>query len=152
MNKRRALLASSKKTAPIYKKGAADWQNVENVIQYQYALASMDFTPNYLDISTEDSATTGARIGLQINEAIYKEYKTLVFTAKRAGATLNPELIKIGWSENSQDINQAIVSYQLSANEEKYKIDVSNDTGTRYILINIYYRGHHVYIYDMHFE
>ena len=146
MERRRALLAGGKKTVYIYKPGATSWQNIGG------SSVSGSITTSF---GSENVALTGVstynRLNLLIPESVYGNCKKLVFKAK---VSKNDSNLKICWSKSADytgDSNGSKVC-NIGTSEKEFSIDVSADSGNRFIVMNVYYSNTVLTIYDIHFE
>ena len=146
MNRRRALLGGGKKILYVYKPGFTSWQNINQ--STTDGTISTSFGSESVTVTGRDTYNT---LNLQIPESVYGNCKKLVFKAK---SSKNDSNFKICWSKTADytgGSNGSTVS-TITKTAQEFSVDISNDTGNRFIVMSVYYSGTVFTIYDIHFE
>lgn len=151
MNNRRKMLLGDggDKGLPIYKKGATDWLNVEEATLNR---SSMTVTFNSDNVAvTSGGSGYNYYVLLKISQSVYGKYSKLVFTAIASSVS---SATSITWT-TSQPASGAPPSGEqamLTTTLQEYSIDISGESGDRYIQILPHGKDYTITIYDMHFE
>ena len=146
MDRRRALLGGGKKILYVYKPGFTSWQNINQ--STTDGTISTSFGSDSVTLTGRDTYNT---LNLRIPESIYGKYEKLVFKAK---SSKNDSNLKICWSKTANytgDSNGSTVS-RITTTVQEFSVDISNDSGKRFIVMSVYYSGTVFTIYDIHFE
>lgn len=150
MDRRRALLAGGYKGLPIYKKGAASWLNVEEAVANRTSVTAT-FNSDNVAVKTGSNAGNSYYYYLKISQNVYGEYSNLVFKAVASAIGSNTSII---WatSKPAASAPPSGEKTMLTTSVQEYSVDISGESGDRYILIFPNVGNGAITIYDMHFE
>ena len=149
MDRRRALLAGGDKGLPIYKKGAKAWLNVEEAT---LNMSSMTVTFNSDNVEVKAGGSGyNYYVLLKISQSVYGKYSKLVFKAV-ASAVASATSIIWTTSKPAPGAPPSGEQAKLTTSLQEYSIDISGESGDRYIQILPHGKNYIITIYDMHFE
>lgn len=146
-------MMGGKKGLYIYKPGLSAWQNVTEAVANKSGVTATFSEENVVIKATRNSNSYYYRLG--ISEGIYGKFEKLVFKA-----AIYPTSSKGGifWASRIPASNAPIGGTQtaLTTSSKEYSIDISGETGDRYIIIypggTVAATNYTITIYDMHFE
>lgn len=142
MNRRRALLSGGKKPLYIYQPGFTAFQNAT---YNEYTVKSGTFRTDYFEAVSGTSSTT-SKVALYVD---FTGYNKLVFEVRSSSSNNNT---KVGWQNTgSEPIKNEVTGGTISTTRTKYELDISAAEGQKIFTMQIY-KGHTLYLYDLHLE